>query len=607
MATNNRITTTELDFDQIKTNLKNYLKGQSQFQDYDFEGSSLAILLDILAYNTHYTALYDNLAINEAFIDSASKRESVVSIAKELGYVPTSATCSQATINLIISSPSGGGNLLELPKYSLFSATSNGVTYNFYNTENLYAYLDTATNTYTFSNVVIKEGTPLTFQYTVTDTSQYLLQNPNIDVKTLKVTVQENANSSVYTAFTRAENLLTVNSTTNAYFLKEIANKQYQLEFGNGTIGTALIPGNVVNVEYLTCNLTDPNGISVFTYKGSTLANGVASVVTVSPSSLGADVEDIESVRWNAPRAYTTQNRCVTLDDFISTVYNYYSNAQTVNAWGGETNIPKSYGDVFISIKPKNKDYLTDAEKSDLLTNVLQPRCAVTIHPKIVDPEYINVELNVAYYYDPTATARAPLDITNLVKNTVIDYNNANLVRFGGILKYSALLGDIVATEQSISSAIVTLKLHRAITPVFNTAPNYVVNLVNPIYNSGVPEESVLSNGLNVYGESNVCYIDDLPTEGSTTGKLRLFYLVNNTKVLVKYVGTLDYANGIISISNLILTGTVDGTFTLVIKPQSNDVVSIRNQIVNIDSTLLSITPVIDKNAEQYVFTSSRN
>jgi len=601
---NKRIQTTELDFDNIKTNLKNYLKGQEQFQDYDFEGSSLSILLDILAYNTHYNSLYTNLAVNEAFLDSAAKRNSVVSIAKELGYVPGSATCSQAIINLIVSGEPG--TLLELPKYTTFSATLDGESYSFYTVEALYANKNNTTNTHTFNNVIIKEGNPLTMAYTASGTTRYLIPNKNVDLETLKVTVQENATSSVYTTFTKAENLLDVTNVTSVYFIKEIEGQLYELEFGNDIVGKALQNGNVVNLEYMTCNLAAPNGIKSFSYQGETLGTSVQ-VVTVDGATTGSDVEDIDIIKWNAPRAYTAQNRAVTLDDFKSIIFNYYPNAQSVNVWGGESTIPPTYGDVYISIKPKDKEILTTSEKNYILSTVLGPRKTVTIHPKLVDAEYINVALDVTVYYDPKLTVRSNFDIVNLVKNTVIDYNNVHLLRFDGIFKYSNLLRDIDDTEQSIVSSIVTIKLQRDIEPLFGETPNYVVNLANPIYNSGVPEESILTNGLNVFGQTNVCYIDDIPTQGSNIGQLRLFYLANNTKVLVKYVGTVNYESGIVSISGLTLTGTEGPTFTLIIKPQSNDVVSARNQIATISSSLLNVNALIDTKADNYKFTSSRN
>lgn len=599
---NKRIPTTELDFDKIKANLKEYLKGQTQFQDYDFEGSSLSILLDVLAYNTHYNSLYTNLAINEAFLDSASKRSSVVSLAKELGYVPGSATCSQATINFTVNG--AADDILELPKFTNFQASLNNVTYNFYTTDNTYAYKNGTTHT--FPNIVIKEGTPLTMQYVVSDTSKYVLPNVNVDLNTLRVTVQENSTSTVYVTYTRAENIVNVDSTSTVYFIKELDDKTYEIEFGNGVVGKALQSGNIVNMEYMTCNLSEPNGIKTFSYQGTQLGTSTQ-VQTVIGATNGSDLEDVDVIKWNAPRAYSAQNRAVTLEDFKSIIYNYYPNAQAVNVWGGESMSPPKYGNVYISIKPKDKDNLTTEEKDYLLIDVLGPRKTVTIHPKIVDAQYINIQLDVTFYYNPALTARSPADLANLVKNTVIDYNNVHLLRFDGIFKYSNLLKDIDDTEPSIVSNIVTVKLHRDIEPIYDQAPDYELNLGNPIYNSGVPEESIKSTGIYVQNVPNLCYIDDIPTQGSNIGNLRLFYLDGNTKVLVRYVGTVNYSTGNITISNLIITGLEGAAWTLVIKPQSNDVVSSLNQIASISRSLLKVTPVIDTVANSYKFTSSRN
>lgn len=599
---NKRIPTTELDFDKIKANLKEYLKGQTQFQDYDFEGSSLSILLDVLAYNTHYNSLYTNLAINEAFLDSASKRSSVVSLAKELGYVPGSATCSQATINFTVNG--AADDILELPKFTNFQASLNNVTYNFYTTDNTYAYKNGTTHT--FPNIVIKEGTPLTMQYVASNTSKYVLPNVNVDLNTLRVTVQENSTSTVYVTYTRAENIVNVDSTSTVYFIKELDDKTYEIEFGNGVVGKALQSGNIVNMEYMTCNLSEPNGIKTFSYQGTQLGTSTQ-VQTVIGATNGSDLEDVDVIKWNAPRAYSAQNRAVTLEDFKSIIYNYYPNAQAVNVWGGESMSPPKYGNVYISIKPKDKDNLTTEEKDYLLIDVLGPRKTVTIHPKIVDAQYINIQLDVTFYYNPALTARSPADLANLVKNTVIDYNNVHLLRFDGIFKYSNLLKDIDDTEPSIVSNIVTVKLHRDIEPIYDQAPDYELNLGNPIYNSGVPEESIKSTGIYVQNVPNLCYIDDIPTQGSNIGNLRLFYLDGNTKVLVRYVGTVNYSTGNITISNLIITGLEGAAWTLVIKPQSNDVVSSLNQIASISRSLLKVTPVIDTVANSYKFTSSRN
>ena len=248
---NKKIATTELDFDEIKTNLKAFLRGQSEFADYDFDGSAMSVLMDVLAYNTHYNALYKNLAVNEMFLDSASKRSSVVSRAKEIGYIPKSAICSTATVNVIVSATTSTPTTLILPAYSVFTSTVDDVRYNFYTTENIITNLNTTNNTYTFTGVNIKEGVPLTFKYIASDVQQYIVPNKNVDMSTLKVRVQENLTSSTFTTFVNNENILTLTATDPIYFVKEIDNELYELEFGNGVIGKALQNGNVVNLEYL--------------------------------------------------------------------------------------------------------------------------------------------------------------------------------------------------------------------------------------------------------------------------------------------------------------------------------------------------------------------
>lgn len=609
MAENKKIITTDLDFDNIKNNLKQYLQGQDTFKDYDFEGSGLNILLDILAYNTHYEGLHSNMAVNESFLDSASKRNSVVSIAKELGYTPSSVRASQATINFSIVNYTGPETLLELPKYTPFSTTIDKVTYRFYTTENYYANRVTTTNqgeAFFFNNIIIKEGKPLSNKFLVSDTARYIIPNTDVDLSTLRVTVQENSTSTAYEAFSASDSILNVDATSAVYFIKEIDNKLYELEFGNGVVGKALNPGNVINIEYMVCNKDMANGARTFSYEGPDFS-GNASVNFVIAASQGSDIESIESIKWNAPRYYTAQNRCITIDDYKSVIYKYYPNAEAVNVWGGEQNVPPTYGDVYISVKPFGKDVLTQQEKDFLLNDVLQSRKAVTIHAKMVDAEFIKVQLDVSFYYDKNKTARSPSDLAALVRATIADYNQSNLTKFDGVLKYSNLSTDIDNTEPAIVSNIMTVKLHRTIEPAFNQAPDYVINLVNPIYNSGVPEESIISTGIFVQDNNKLCYIDDVPAEGSSIGKLRLFYYQDNIKTFVKYVGTVNYSSGLITINNLTITGTDTGTFKLIIKPQSNDVTSARNQIVMIDETLINIKPILNTAADRYTFTSSRN
>lgn len=605
---NKRIKTTELDFDSIKTNLKEYLKGQDQFSDYDFEGSGLSILLDILAYNTHYNGLYQNLAINEAFLDSAAKRDSVVSKAKELGYVPRSAKSATAVVDIVmLNSNIGAPEFIEIPRYTQFRSLVDGVNFSFFTTDSYLAYRQGTQ--YTFNGVVIKEGSFLQFRSEITNPQNISIRipNPNVDLDTVRVVVQENAQSANSEIFYRSDSLLSIGPNSNVYFVKETDGGFYELEFGNGVIGKALEAGNIVIVDYISCNLDAPNGARTFLYNGTLATNTTVFVTTVSAASNGAPLEGIDSIRWNAPRLFTAQNRCVTLDDYRAIISSMYPNAESVNVWGGEQNIPPSYGDVFIAVKPESSETLSDAEKNYILNDVIGPRKLVTMHPKIVDPEYLYVELDTTVYFDKRKTSRTANEIISLVRDTIENYNDTKLNRFDGVLKSSILSREIDKSEKSIVSSISTMKIHREIRPQFNQLVQYKIDTGNPIFNAGGAEESIISTGINVINVPQICYIDDVSSLDSNLGTLRLFYMDSGRKVLVKNIGTVNYSTGLITLNDLVITGTASPSFKLIIKPQSFDIASVRNQVVSIRPELTSVTAVVETTADNYKFTSSRN
>lgn len=617
---NKKIQTTELDFDDIKNNLKVFLQGQSEFQDYDFEGSALSVLLDVLAYNTHYNSLYTNLAVNEAFLDSASKRSSVVSRAKELGYVPYSATSAAAIVNVIVSSTTSLPVILQLPAFSSFVATVNGVQYNFYTNEVYTADLDATTNTYTFSNVLIKEGTPLTYRFTVQDGARYVIPNNNVDISSLKVRVQESATSSNYETYVREESILTLDGTSQVYFVKEIDDQLYELEFGNDVIGKQLSNGNVINLTYMISNKDAANGSSTFSYQGASLLGGTVSVVTTSPASGGTDVEPIESIRYNAPRSYTAQNRAVTVEDYRAVLYKRYPEAEAINVWGGESNIPKQYGKVFISIKPKSTSVLTDTQKSYIINEILKSNNVVSITPEIVDPEYINIQVDSTVYYNPKITTKSAEDIKDIAISAIKNYNDTSLNSFTGVLKHSKLSSAIDSSDVAITSNITNIKLCRSFNPVFNQLYTYTIELGNPIYGSGVPEQAILSTGIYIYGRTELMYWEDLPID-TTYGLMRLFYYDEaGSKTYYKTYGTetsptVNYKTGTIILPEVYITGldlTGRDTGEFIIKPQSNDAVSIRNQLVTIPDNKITVNVIADTSfgdstgGSSYVFTSSR-
>ena len=609
-TTNKKINVTALDFDDIKTNLKTFLSGQEEFQDYDFEGSAMSVLLDVLAYNTHYNALYNNLSINEMFLDSARKRNSIVSISKMLGYTPRSATCSEAEVTVVVTTQNSGANTLLLPNLSQFNTTINGKNYSFYTRGS--TTVSSSTGIYIFPNIKITEGTPLIYTYTVGSNTRYIIPNANIDLNTLSVRVQENSGSSLYTTFTKAETLVDVNSASKVYWVKEIDDGLYELTFGDGNLGMQLDTGNVVHIDYMVCNLDAPNGARQFTYSGQDLTSGAqVAVTTISPAINGAAAEDIDSIRFNAPHMYAAQNRAVTPDDYKAIVYSLFSDAASVTCWGGEDNNPPVYGKVYLCIKPKDADKLTTTQKTSLISTILAQRNVVSVIPTIVDPEYINIALTTTVYYNEQATTKSASQIASIVTNAITAYGVNELDKFDGVFRYSKLSRMIDESDPAIVNNITTVLLRRALNVRYNTSAQYILNMINPIWSSGQPEESFKSTGFYIAGSDELHYLDD-----DGVAHVRLYrYGSNGIKIIVNpTIGNIDYTKGLIDIKNLHVTALADVDLEISIRPLSNDVVSALTQIAHIATDHLRVTAVPDPTATgdlrggyNYKFTSSRS
>ena len=595
MAINNkRITVSDLDFDSIKANLKTFLQGQSEFSDYDFEGSGLSVLLDILAYNTHYNGVYTNLAVNESFLDSASKRASVVSLAKMLGYVPRSAKCATATVNASISAPTSNPSTVTLPANQAFNTSIDGQSYTFYNRSAVTVARNTAGN-YNFSNLEIVEGTPLQYKYTVAAGLRYIVPNANLDIATLTVRVQENANSDLFEVYTRAEALTDVTSVTKVYFIKEIDDGLYEISFGDGVLGHALDNGNVVTLDYFVSSLDAPNSAFNFTYGGTSLLGSTLSVTTLSRASGGAASEDINSIKFNAPRMYAAQNRAVTPDDYKAIILSQFPDAASVAVWGGEDNDPPVFGKTFICIKPVDASKLTNLQKTFVVNNILEQRNIVSITPEIVDPEYFNIKVTSFVYYNPRETTKTPTQIETIVKDAILNYNATELERFDGVLRFSKLSRIIDAADPAITNNTSRIMVRRQFAPVFNISSQYKLNLINPISQDGGKQGDVFaSTGFFIPNSTQVHYLDD-----DANGNIRLYYIGPNfDKVIVDpAIGTIEYEAGRVVVRNLTITALDDVIFEMQVKPESYDVVSALNQIVQIDPTLLEVEAIADQTA----------
>ena len=595
-----RLEVTDLDFDSIKNNLKVFLKQQDQLTDYDFEGSTMATLIDLLSYNTHYNAVYANVLANEMFLDSADLRNSIVSHAKHVGYTPRSATSAVAFLNVTVNNATG--NTLTAIRGTTFTTTVDEVTYN-------YVVKDATTITptdgvYTFSNLPIYEGTLVTNKFTV-DTAnadqRFLIRNNLADTNTLKVTVQNSSTDTTSSTYTLSTDLADITSTSKVYYLEGAEDQQYEIKFGDGILGAALSTGNIVSLSYVVTNAEESNGASLFSLSGNIGGFSDVAISTTTNSANGAQPETPDSIRFNAPRQYAAQNRAVTPNDYKSRVKSIYANAKSVSVWGGEDNDTPFYGRVYISIKPIAGATLTETKKTDII-NQLKEFNVASITPIIEDPETTSVQLNVNVKYDAKSTTQTADSINALVTSAITNFNTNNLQEFDSIFRHSKFIETVNKVDNSILSNITTVKLHKSFTAVTTGSTSYTVNYNNALYNphSGHNASAggiLTSSGFKISGDAtNEYFLDE---DGA--GNVRLYYLVGTTRTYSNSSqGTINYSTGVITINSLNITSVsnVDGATSTAVRltviPSSVDVIPVRNQVLEIDETNTTVSVSAD-------------
>jgi hypothetical protein len=599
MASNLKVT--ELDFFQIRENLKTYLKAQSKFQDYDFEGSGMSVLLDLLSYNTHYNAIHANMAMNEIFLDSAQLRNNVVSHSKMLGYVPRSVTSSFAYLDLTVNSPTGTPSSLTIERGTEFTSIVDNTQYTFTVLES--QSISPTLGVYKFENLKINEGVLKTFSYTVDsfDLSQYFeIPDANADTATLVVKVKTNSSATSYDIFTLARNFVDIKSDTKAYFLQEAKDGKYEVYFGDGIVGKNLEPGNVVELEWLSTNGVAANGASAFTLASTIQGNSNVTIDVLYKAAGGGDREDIDSIKFNAPLSYISQNRVVTPEDYKAAIINNYPNIETVSVWGGEENDPPDYGKAYISIKPKNAEALTATEKQLIRDQILKTRNVVSITPELIDPEYTYIKLEVFFKYDPNLTNKTAGELRQAVSDVISKYNNDELKKFDGVFRHSKLSRLIDAADPSILNSTIRVYMQKRFVPVIGTAQKYTLSFSSALYTSDSNEKIISSSSFTYNGFTQ--YLQDLPQTDSTnspdsTGShlLQIYRLVGDTKqVTIQDAGYLNAAEGTVVISNF-NPSAYDGSYiTITAMPNSNDIAPKRNQLLQIDLNLSTITPEVD-------------
>lgn len=486
---NTSLRVAELDFDTIKVNLKNYLRSQSEFQDFDFEGSGMSVLIDLLAYNTHYMGYYLNMVGNESFLDTAQLRESMVSISKLMGYVPRSSQGSSTKINITVTPAPGSedttAQAVTLDRYTrLLGADINGVNYPFVT---LYSNTSIKTNgSFFFANVNIKQGEVVTRQYQMDAQNtrrRFKIPSANADISTLSVSVQESSTNTYTTIYNMFDDITLVQGNTAAYFVEEDTDLNYVVQFGDDIIGKKPKIGSVINLTYLDTAGTLANGINVFTFTdkiGGKYGSNV-SILTNSPSYGASPKETVEQIRFRAPYSYTVQNRAVTKNDYETIITRDFPFIDAVSVWGGEDNDPVVYGKVYLSLKPRTNFILTTAEKEAIKNNLIKTRNVLTIIPEIIDPDYEYITMICTVKYDPKKTKLTAGDISNFVLAAISDYNNKELKRFDSIFRESKLQNYIENAERSITGSNLEIYLQKREILEFNIPQNLRVNFNVPL------------------------------------------------------------------------------------------------------------------------------
>jgi hypothetical protein len=589
MAEIQKLNIAELDFDTIKNNLKDYFGSQSEFTDHDFGGSAISVMLDVLAYNTYYNAYYVNMLASESFLDSAQLRDSVVSKASMLGYTPQSTTGAKANVSITVT-PDDAPATVTIDKFTQFTSSVNGTSYVFCTSGSSTVVADAGA--YVASGVELVQGIPLTFRYTANTANtdqRFLLPNANTDTDTLTVTIQESAADTNVSAYTKATDITTINSTSNVYFLNESTDGQFRVEFGDGVLGRKPVTGNIVLLEALISEGGDVNGANTFTAAGTVGGYSTVSVVTSNAAAGGSDKETVESIKFNAPKTYETQNRAVTTDDYKKIVEGNVSGLDSVSVWGGQDNATPAYGKVFISAKPTGASSLSTSQIG-LIKAAVTSYNMVSITPEVVDPDIIDLIFTTTVKYDSRLTSLASGAVAELVIDTIQDYKTNNLLKFGAAFRYSTLSTLIDNTETSVISNLTTLTAKKGLEPSTTANNAYTISFNNPIFNPSATYEGAVTSSAFAFTDAagtsyTSCFIDDLD------GTLRIFYLSGSDKVILSNTaGTVAYSNGFISISSFKPDSFLGATLDFTITPAQNDLTPIRNQIFEIANTNISIT-----------------
>ena len=614
---------TNLDFNDLRTQIKDYLRSNSNFTDFDFEGSNFSVLIDVLAYNSYITAYNTNMQANEAFLDSATLRENVVSHARNIGYVPRSKRASKAKISFSVNTQSNNSRTVTLKAGSVALGTVQDGNYIFSIPSDVTVPVNNLKEAI-FNNLDIYEGSYLTKQYTI-DYSQsnqkFIIPNSNVDTSTIRVTTTSTKTSTktVTEVYSLYENIINVDKTSKLFLIQEIEDEKYQILFGDNLIGKKPENGSVINISYIVTNGKSANGSANFTFSGNikdnnknNITSGISLITTLVSSENGDDIETIDSIKYLAPRVYASQYRAVTANDYRGLIPYLYSNVDSVTAYGGDELTPPQYGKVFISIKPRNGNFLSEITKNEIKKKLKQYSIA-GIKPEIIDLKYLYVEIDSTIYYDASFTSD-PVLLKNQVLNSLTFYSNSSEVNnFGGRFKYSKLNTIIDNTNRAITSNITKVRMRRDLSAELNKFATYEICFGNKFHQK-TEKYNIKSSGFNIKDVADTLYLTDSPND-SLTGKIIFFKLVNNIPTIVSSnAGTVDYFNGEIKLNivNISSTSLPNNIIEIQAMPESNDILALKDIYLKIDifnTVVNTIQDVISSgentSATEYLSTSS--
>jgi len=577
MSSTKRLDVSEVDFESIRSNLKTFLESQDTLQDYDFEGSAITSIIDLLSYVTHYNAVNANLGINETFLDTAQFRGSVVGHARQLGFTPRSAAAPGAVVDINVTGASEGQTLV-IPRGHRFRTKIDNTSYTFV------ALDEFTTTTGSFQNIPIHQVSLNTAEYIFdTESSEkYLIPDQNTDTSTLLVRVFDTSSKTTSTPFIPAESLTSIQSDSNVFYLSENPDGLFEITFGDGVLGTKLENGNVISVEYGITKKTEANGASIFTSVDDISGFDNISISTVSSARGGAERQSLDSIKFLAPRSFAAQNRAVTSRDYETIIRESFSNLRSIKAWGGEDNDPPVYGRVFISINPKNAEFLTSEEKETIVDSIVRPKNVATIEPRIIDPVFLFITFETFFKYDPSLTNLSITALENKVTNAIRDFNDAELNEFDSVFRYSNFLRAIDNSDESILNSFARIYISRRFVPALARKQTYVLDYSVDLFESfGTRPVIRSSSRFTVDGIKNCRFTDVLNDDDGTREVIIVTGVEGSESVVRRNVGTIE--NNKITLTDFIPTDFEGNMISIEAVPNSYDIAGAFNTILAVD------------------------